>query len=241
MQTVCIGKVQTRGVSRAVFSSHSWDFSSTRLHGVHGASQDITRLHGGAALHGIPRDSSAALELLSVHCASLELHSQVSVHRASPLSSDFSYTAILVTALSYSFRYRIFFEQLCFSIDLAISSLLQLMQLKNPQKVSRTGKLYAISLHRQVQARGVLGPFFSAYIQNFGYRPSAARRSRRFTGHHGAPQGLTGFMAAQHFTAQPGLATRPISVTALATALVTRFSSNSYVFLQIQLFHLSCS
>ena len=32
--------------------------------------------------------------------------------------------AILVTALSYSFCYRIFLEPLCFSIDLAISSLL---------------------------------------------------------------------------------------------------------------------
>ena len=42
---------------------------------------------------------TATLELLSVRRASLELHSQVSVRRASPLSSVLVTRAILVTAL----------------------------------------------------------------------------------------------------------------------------------------------
>ena len=39
-------------------------------------------------------------------------------------SSDFSYTGQFSYSFSYSFSYRIFLEQLCFSINLSISSLL---------------------------------------------------------------------------------------------------------------------
>ena len=39
-------------------------------------------------------------------------------------SSDFSYTGQFSYSFSYSFSYRIFLEQLCFSIDLSVSSLL---------------------------------------------------------------------------------------------------------------------
>ena len=58
------------------------------------------------------------------------------------------------------------------------------------------------------------------------------------------PSAAQAFTAAQDSSAFPlssDLVTREILVTALVTALVTRFSPNSYVFLQIQLFHLSCN
>ena len=74
---------------RAVFSSHSWDFSSTRLHGVHGAPQGFTRLHGGSGVHSASRRSSRPHRL----------HGGAALHRTSPLSSVLVTREILVTAL----------------------------------------------------------------------------------------------------------------------------------------------
>ena len=104
---------------------------------------------------------------------------------------------------------------------------------------------------------------FSSYSWDFSYSPqrhggtALHEASRGFTGHHGASQDITGFMASLgtpqrhggpalhrtswHFTGllgvrrasplSPVLATRAVSATALATDLATRFSPNSYVFL----------
>ena len=84
------------------------------------------------------------------------------VRRASPLSSDLVTRADLATAFGNRFGHKIFLEPLCFPIDSSVSSLLLPMLPKNPQKVSRIGKTYAISLHRRSRARGVLGQFFLA-------------------------------------------------------------------------------
>ena len=59
-----------------------------------------------------------------------------------------------------SFGSRIFSEQLCFSIDLAVSSLLLPMLPKNLQKVSGIENSMQTSLHRRSRPRRVLGPFF---------------------------------------------------------------------------------
>ena len=90
---------------------------------------------------------------------------------------------------------------------------------------------------------GFLGPFFLATAGILATALSAMSaqditRLHGGTGHHGASQGFTrpheaswrlrriiGFMPAQI------LVTRTVLVTALVTDLVTRFSSNSYVFL----------
>ena len=45
---------------------------------------------------------------------------------------SFGYTGDFGYSFGYNFGYKIFSEQLCFSIDLAVSSLLLLMLLKNP-------------------------------------------------------------------------------------------------------------
>ena len=83
---------------------------------------------GGAALHRTSRHFTATLELLSVHCASLELlGASLELLSAGQLCSpciDFSYTGNFSYSFSYNFSYKIFSEQLCFSIDLAVSSLL---------------------------------------------------------------------------------------------------------------------
>ena len=63
------------------------------------------------------------------------------------LSPDFGNRADFGNSFGNSFGNKIFSEQLCFSIDLAVSSLLLPMLPKNPQKVSGIGKVYAISLH----------------------------------------------------------------------------------------------
>ena len=55
------------------------------------------------------------------------------------LSSDSSNMADSSNSFSNSFSNKIFPEQLCFSIDLAVLPLLLLMLLKNPQKVSGIG------------------------------------------------------------------------------------------------------
>ena len=98
---------------------------------LHGTSQGLTRLHG---VHGASQDFTATLELLGVH-------------RASPLSSDSSNRADSSNSFSNSFSNKFFPEHLCFSIDLAVSSLLLLMLLRNPQKVSGIGNSMRISLH----------------------------------------------------------------------------------------------
>ena len=62
------------------------------------------------------------------------------------------------------------------------------------------------------------GAVFSGHSWDFGHKPSAAQA----------------FTAAQDSSAFPlssVLVTRTVLVTALVTVLVTRFSSNSYVFL----------
>ena len=63
------------------------------------------------------------------------LHSSsglLGVHRASLDSSDSSNRADSSNSFSNSFSNKFFLEQLCFSIDLAVSPLLLLMLLKNP-------------------------------------------------------------------------------------------------------------
>ena len=61
------------------------------------------------------------------------------LHEASALSPDSSNRADSSNSFSNSFSNKFFLEPLCFSIDSAVSPLLLLMLLKNPQKVSRIG------------------------------------------------------------------------------------------------------
>ena len=105
-----------------------WSFSA-----LHRTSRHFSRLHEASWRHGASQDFTATLELLSVRRASL--------------SPDSSNRPDSSNSFSNSFSNKIFLEQLCFSIDLAVSSLLLLMLLKNPQKVSRIGKTHANSLH----------------------------------------------------------------------------------------------
>ena len=91
------------------------------------------------------------------------------------------------------------------------------------------------SLHRQgLDQRSFQGRFFSGYRWDFSYRLSAGQAA---PAHHRLHE------ASWRRSASPlssVLVTRAVLATALVTVLVTRFSPNSYVFLQIQLFHLSC-
>ena len=52
------------------------------------------------------------------------VHGDSRTSQRSPCVTAFSYTTDFSYSFSYSFSYKIFPEQLCFSIDLAVSSLL---------------------------------------------------------------------------------------------------------------------
>ena len=71
---------------------------------------------------------------------------------------------------------------------------------------------------------GFLGPFF---LPTAGILATGLQRARRPRRHRTS----RGFMASTAAQDSLDLVTRATSATALATALATRFSSNSYVFL----------
>ena len=76
------------------------------------------------------------------------------------LSPDSSNRADSSNSFSNSFSNKFFLEQLCFSIDLAVSSLLLLMLLRNPQKVSRIGNSMQTVCIGGLRLEEFLGPFF---------------------------------------------------------------------------------
>ena len=85
-----------------------------------------------------------------------------------------------------------------------------------------------------------LGPFFPVTAGTLVTSPQrhggaghhgASRASRGFTGPHGGAGHHGASWRRSASLGSPDLATRTTSATALATALATGFSSNSYVFL----------
>ena len=90
-----------------------------------------------------------------------------------------------------------------------------------------------ISLHRRSRLEGFLGPFFLVQLV-FWLQALSAMAAQRFSRPHEASwrhRASRGFMASTAAQDSLDLVTRATSATALATALATRFSSNSYVFL----------
>ena len=107
--------------------------------------QGLTRLHGGAALHR-PHEASWRFR------RSQGITALLRTPRRSPCIAQLSFGNKADSGNSFgnSFGNKIFPEQLCFSIDSSVSSLLLPMLPKNPQKVSGIEKVYAISLQGKV-------------------------------------------------------------------------------------------
>ena len=89
------------------------------------AAQDITRLHGGTGHHG------ASQGFTRLHEASRGLMAAPAHHRLNG-SPDSGNKDSFGNSFGNRFGNKIFLEQLCFSIDSSISSLLLPMLLKNP-------------------------------------------------------------------------------------------------------------
>ena len=114
MQTVYIGRSRARRVLGPFFlvTAGILDTSPQRL-SITGASQRFT---------------GASQRFTGHHGASQGLTGFMPAQRF----TAFGYTGDFGYSFGYRFGYKIFLEQLCFSIDLAVSSLLLLMLLRNP-------------------------------------------------------------------------------------------------------------